>query len=267
MAMYDFNYHLPRSMGEAIETMNNSVDGQFMAGGQTLIPVMKHNLAMPSDVIDLRAIEDLKGITVGGDCITIGSMTPHATVANSTTIKKTILALAELANAIGDPHVRNSGTIGGSVAYNDPAADYPAALVGLGASVNTNKREIPADDFFVDIFETALEEDELITNINFPIVQRAAYEKFANPASLFALVGVMVSRSEAGVRVAVTGAGPCVFRAHQIEQALEVKFNETSLEGIAIDPVDLSTDIHASAEYRAHLIGVLARRAVKKAIA
>ena len=264
--MHDFNYHRPNTLCDAIETMTNSVDGQFMAGGQTLIPVMKHNLAMPSDVIDLEAIKELKGIETNGDCITIGAMTPHAVVANSETIRKTIPALAELASNIGDPHVRNRGTIGGSVAYNDPSADYPAAVLGLGATIQTNKRAISADSFFIDIFETALEEGELITSIDIPVVDYAAYEKFANPASLFALAGVMVGRSDADVRVAVTGAGPCVFRAHQIERALEVNFSSTALDNISIEPVGLNTDIHASAKYRAHLITILARRAVNKAM-
>ena len=246
--------------------MANSVDGQFMAGGQTIIPVMKHHLAMPSDVIDLAAVDELKGVKVSGNHVSIGAITSHATVASSKSVKNAVPALAELANKIGDPHVRNKGTIGGSIAYNDPAADYPAALVGLGATIHTNKRAIPADAFFIDIFETTLEQGELITKIDFPVLGCAAYEKFFNPASLFALVGVMVSRSEAGVRVAVTGAGPCVFRAHQIEQALEVNFSSTSLDNISIEPIGLNTDIHASAKYRAHLITVLASRAVNKAL-
>ena len=264
--MYDFNYHRPNSLQSAIETMANSVDGQFMAGGQTMIPVMKHHLAMPSDVIDLMAIDELKGIKVSNNNVSIGAMTPHAAVASSKPLRKAVTALAELAKTIGDPHVRNRGTIGGSIAYNDPAADYPAALVGLGATIHTNKRKISADAFFIDIFETTLEEGELIIRIDFPVVGCAAYEKFVNPASLFALVGVMVSRCDAGVRVAVTGAGPCVFRAHQIEEALEANFSSTSLESISIEPVGLNTDIHASAKYRAHLITVLASRAVNKAV-
>jgi len=179
-------------------------------------------------------------------------------------IAKAIPALSNLVGTIGDPHVRNRGTIGGSIAHNDPAADYPAALVGLGATVRTNQREVAADDFFVDIFETSLDEDELVTAVDFPVADAAAYEKFANPASRFALVGVMVSRGGAGVRVAVTGAGPCVFRAEEMEQALEFSFSPDALDGLLIDPSGLNTDIHASAEYRAHLISVLAGRALKR---
>ena len=192
------------------------------------------------------------------------STTPHATVASSREIAKAIPALSNLVGTIGDPHVRNRGTIGGSIAQNDPAADYPAALVGLGATVRTNHREVAAEDFFVDIFETSLDENELVTAVDFPVADAAAYEKFANPASRFALVGVMVSRGVAGVRVAVTGAGPCVFRAEEMEQALEFSFSPDALDGLLIDPAGLNTDIHASAEYRAHLISVLAGRALKR---
>ena len=262
--MYDFTYHRPQSVAGALEALSKSDDGQFMAGGQTMIPVMKQHLAMPSDIVDLCAISELNGIKLKGDILTIGATTPHATVASSSVIAKAIPALSSLVGAIGDPHVRNRGTIGGSIAHNDPAADYPAALVGLGATVHTSRREVAADDFFVDIFGTALDEDELVTAVDFPVADAAAYEKFANPASRFALVGVMVSRGGAGVRVAVTGAGPCVFRAEEMEQALEFSFSPDALDGLLIDPAGLNTDIHASAEYRAHLISVLAGRALKR---
>ena len=262
----NFNYHRPNSLDDAIKLMNDSVDGQFLAGGQTMLPLMKHNLATPTDIIDLGSIEKLNGILINDDTITIGAMTSHATVAKSKIVRENLLALAELASTIGDPHIRNRGTIGGSIAYNDPAADYPAALVGLGATVYTNKRKIFADEFFIDIFETALEEGELIIRIDFPFVDCTAYEKFANPASSFALVGVMVSRHNSVVRVAITGAGPNVFRHHKMEQVLEQNFAATNFDSISIEPVDLNTDIHASAEYRAHLIKVLASRAVDKAI-
>ncbi|MBM08186.1 MAG: carbon monoxide dehydrogenase [Magnetovibrio sp.] len=261
----EFNYHRPESLDDAIELINTTVDGLFLAGGQTILPLMKHNLATPTDIIDLASIEELKGISVNDESITIGAMTSHTTVAKSQIVRDNFLSLAELAGAIGDPHIRNKGTIGGSIAYNDPAADYPAALLGLGATVFTNKREISADDFFVDIFETALEEGELIIRIDFPFVDCTAYEKFANPASLFALVGVMVSRNDSIVRVAVTGAGPSVFRINQIEKALEASFTAASLDEVPIKHADLNTDLHASAEYRAHLIKVLAARAVRKA--
>mgnify|MGYP002631794020 CR=1 FL=1 len=262
--MYDFTYHRPASIAQALETRNGADDGQFMAGGQTMIPVLRQRLAMPSDVIDLSAIPDLKGITVSGGVVTIGAMTPHAAVAASVEIKGAIPALADLASLIGDPHVRNRGTIGGSLANSDPAADYPAAVLGLGATLRTDRREIAGDDFFLDIFETALDDGELITAVDFPVPDGAAYEKFPHPASRFALVGVMVSRSGAGVRVAVTGAGPCAFRVPKMEAALSANFNAGALDGIAIDADGLNSDMHASAEYRAHLIGVLAGRAAAK---
>ena len=262
--MYDFTYHRPKSVANALEALSKSDDGQFMAGGQTMIPVMKQHLAMPSDIVDLCAISELNGINLKGDNLTIGATTPHATVADSSVIAKAIPALSDLVGTIGDPQMRNRGTIGGSIAHNDPAADYPAALVGLGATVRTNQREVAADDFFVDIFETALDEGELVTAVDFPVADAAAYEKFANPASRFALAGVMVSRGGAGVRVAVTGAGPCVFRAEEMEQALECSFSPDALDGVLIDPAGLNTDIHASAEYRAHLISVLVGRAFKR---
>ena len=262
--MYDFTYHKPATLEAALETFKGADDGQFMAGGQTMIPVLKQRLAMPSDVIDLGKITGLAGIERAGGMLTIGAMTPHADVAASDTVQSAIPALAALAGRIGDPHVRNRGTIGGSIANNDPAADYPAALLGLGATVKTSKREIPADEFFIDLFETALDDGELITGVSFPVPDAAAYEKFENPASRFALVGVMVSRSGADVRVAVTGAGPCVFRAAEMEQALAADFNPDALDDVAVAADDLNSDIHASAEYRAHLIGVLARRCVAR---
>jgi aerobic carbon-monoxide dehydrogenase medium subunit len=262
--VYDFNYHKPASLDAALETFEGSDDGQFMAGGQTMIPVMKQRLAMPSDVIDLGAIETLNGICVDSGVVSVGAMTPHAAVAVSDAVRGAIPALAELAGRIGDPHVRNRGTIGGSIANSDPAADYPAAVLGLNATVRTNRREIIADDFFINLFETALDEGELITAVDFPVADAAAYEKFENPASRFALAGVMVCRTGATVRVAVTGAGPCAFRATEMEHALAADFRPGALEGISIDPDGLNTDIHASAEYRAHLVGVLAGRAVKR---
>ncbi len=260
--MYDFNFHKPATLDAALETFESSDDGQFMAGGQTMIPVMKQRLAMPSDVIDLGAIDDLNGISAGNGLVSIGAMTPHAAVAASGTVQDAIPALAELAGRIGDPHVRNRGTIGGSIANSDPAADYPAAVLGLKAIVRTNRREVAADDFFTDLFETALDEGELIIAVDFPIADAAAYEKFENPASRFALVGVMVCRTGSDVRVAVTGAGPCAFRVTEMEQALAANFNPEALKGISIGADDLNSDIHASAEYRAHLVGVMAGRAV-----
>jgi len=262
--MYDFTYHKPTSVTAALETQSGADDGQFIAGGQTIIPVMKQRLAMPSDVVDLGAIADLKGIAVSDGIVSIKAMTPHAAVAASSDVKGAIPALAELASLIGDPHVRNRGTIGGSIANNDPAADYPAAVLGLGATVRTDRREIAGDDFFLDIFETALEDGEMITAVDFPVPEAAAYIKFPNPASRFALVGVFVSRGAGGIRVAVTGAGPCVFRITEMEQALAVNFSPDAIVGIDVPADGLNTDIHASAEYRAHLVKVLAGRAVAK---
>jgi len=263
--MYEFEYHRPGTLDEAAKIFANSDDPQFLAGGQTIIPVLKQRLAMPSDVIDLNRLDDLKGIEVSSNSAVIGAMTLHADVAASADITKTIPALAALADRIGDPAVRNRGTIGGSVANNDPAADYPAALLALGATIHTSARSIPADDFITGMFETALEEGELITRIEFPVPEKAAYMKFANQASRYAIAGVMVAKTSEGVRVAVTGAGPCVFRALEMEQALEKDFTANALDGISISPDDLNTDMHASAQYRAHLITVLARRAVTAA--
>ncbi len=263
--MYEFEYHQPKSLEEAAKLFADADDPQYMAGGQTIIPVMKQRLAMPSDIIDIGAIAELKGITVEGDTLTIGAMTRHSEVAGSAEVRKSIPALSSLADHIGDPAVRNRGTLGGSIANNDPAADYPAALVALGATVHTATREIAAEDFFTAMFETALEEGEMIVKVTFPIPQRAAYEKFPNPASRYATAGVFVARTGDAVHVAVTGAAPCVYRAKDFEQALDNDFSPTALEEITISADGLNSDLHASAEYRANLIGVLARRAVAKA--
>jgi len=262
--MHDFNYHRPSGLFSALEAFTRAEDGQYLAGGQTTIPVLKLRLAMPTDLIDLAGIEELQGISVSETTVTVGAMTTHAEVASSASIRDAIPALAEMAEGIGDPHVRNLGTLGGSIANNDPAADYPAAVVGLSATVHTDRRQIPGDDFFTAIFETALEEGELITRVDFPIPEAAAYAKFKNPASRFALVGVMISRGSKGVRVAVTGAGPFVFRVPGMEEALCEGFTPGALKRISVPADDLNTDIHASAEYRAHLIGVMARRALER---
>jgi len=227
---------------------------------------MKMRLSAPADVIDLGGIGELRGIKVEGGSVTIGAMTTHAAVASSNEVAKAIPALALLAGSIGDPMVRNMGTIGGSVANNDPAADYPAALVGLGASVVTSKRKIPADQFFTGIYETALEPGEIITSVSFPVPKRASYMKFKNPASRYAMVGVFVAETGGSVRVAVTGAGPCVFRLPDMEKALGKSFSADALKGIKVSATDLNTDIHATAEYRAHLVSVMAQRAVEQAL-
>jgi len=264
--MYNFKFQRPGGLSDALDAFKQADDGQFLAGGQTMIPVMKQRLAMPSDVIDLGALDELKGIAVPGDIVSIGAMTTHAEVAASEDVRKAIPALADLASGIGDPHVRNRGTLGGSIANNDPAADYPAALVALGATIHTDRRQIDSEAFFTGMFETALEVGELITKVDFPVPEAAAYVKFDNPASRYALVAVMVCRrAEEGVRVSVIGAGPCVFRVGEMEKALGADFSADALKGIAVSSDDLNTDLHASAEYRAHLIGVLAARAVRQA--
>lgn len=263
--MYDFNYEKATSVDEAASKLASADDGKFMAGGMTLIPTLKQRLAMPSDVVDLGGIADLVGITVDGSSVTIGAMTPHAVVNASAEVQKAIPALAKLAGLIGDPMVRNRGTIGGSISNNDPAADYPSAVVGLGATVHTNKREIAGDDFFTGMFDTALEEDEIVTKVVFPIPEKAAYMKFPNPASRYAVVGTFVSQGPQGTRVAVTGAGPCVFRQSDMEAALASNFAPEAVENIKQDDGDLNTDIHASAEYRAHLVTVMAKRAIAEA--
>ena len=261
--MYEFEYRRPGSLAEALDALQAAPEGRFLAGGQTLLPTLKQRLASPSDLIDLAKIAELRGIATDGDAVVIGAMTRHADVAASADVQRIIPALAALAGDIGDRQVRNRGTIGGSVANNDPAADYPAACLALGATITTNTRQIAADDFFTGLFETALGEDELVTSVRFPAPDKAAYMKFKNPASRYAIVGVFVARAADGVRVAVTGAGAGgVFRVPEMESALAANFSVSAIEGIAIPADDLNNDIHASAEYRAHLVGVMARRAV-----
>ncbi|MCW5749929.1 MAG: xanthine dehydrogenase family protein subunit M [Alphaproteobacteria bacterium] len=260
--MYAFNYHRPGSLAEATKLIAANTEAKLLAGGQTLIPTLKQRLAQPGDVIDLGGIAELKGIKVEGGSVVIGAMTRHGEVASSAEVKKAIPALAALAGGIGDPQVRNLGTIGGSIANSDPAADYPAAALGLGATIHTSKRQIPADKFFTGMFETALEEGEIIVKVAFPAPKRAAYQKFENPASRYAIVGVLVAETANGVRVAVTGAAPSVFRWTEAEAALGKSFAAGALDGLKAKADGLNADIHASAEYRAHLIGVMARRAV-----
>ncbi len=263
--MYNFNYHRPRTLAEAAQLLAANEDAKLLAGGQTFIPTLKQRLAQPSDLVDLSGIGELGGIREEDGGLTIGAMTPHAEVAGSELVRRVIPALADLAESIGDPQVRNRGTLGGSISNNDPAADYPAGLVGLGATVRTSKREIAAEDFFTGMFETALEEDEIVTSVHFPRPEKAAYAKFPNPASRYAVVGVFVAKTAGGVRVAVTGAGPCVFRATDLENALSADFAPAAVDGVAIDAEGLNADIHASADYRAHLIKVMAKRAVAAA--
>jgi carbon-monoxide dehydrogenase medium subunit len=266
--MYNFTYHRPTGLRQAGNMLTKLEEAKLLAGGQTLIPVMKQRLASPANIIDLNRIEGLAGVELKGRSLVIGAMTRHVDVANSDVVKTNLPALAELAEMVGDPHVRHRGTLGGSIANNDPNADYPAACLGLGATIITTKRRIPADDFFKGMFETALEPDEIITKVNFPLAKKAGYIKFRNPASRFALVGVFVSKRGSEIRVAVTGAGASgVFRVASFEEALKKRFAPKSLDGLTVPATGLASDIHGSAEYRAHLIGVLAKRAVAKATA
>ncbi len=263
--MYDFTYQKAKSVADAAKAVAAASDGKLMAGGMTLIPTLKQRLARPSDLIDLGGIAELRGIKREGNAVVVGAMTRHVEVATSDAVKGAIPALAQLAGMIGDPAVRNRGTIGGSIANNDPAADYPAAVLGLGATVITNKRRIAGDEFFKGMFETALEPDEIITAVSFPIPEKAAYTKFRNPASRYAIVGVFVAKTAGGVRVAVTGAGPVVFRQRDMEAALGKSFTADAVANIKVRPDGLNSDIHASAEYRAHLVTVMAKRAVAAA--
>jgi aerobic carbon-monoxide dehydrogenase medium subunit len=263
--MYDFEYQRPASIADAVKLIKASDEAKLVAGGMTLIPTLKQRLAKPSSLIDLGALKDLVGIKVAGGTVTIGAMTNHFTVATSADVQKAIPALAHLASHIGDPAVRNRGTIGGSISNNDPAADYPSAIVALGATVKTNERSITADDFFKGMFETALKPGEIVTSVEFPVPEKAAYMKFPNPASRYAMVGVFVAKTKSGVRVAVTGAGPCVFRQKDMEAALGKTWSADAVANIKQSANGLNSDIHASAEYRAHLVTVMAKRAVAAA--
>lgn len=265
--MYAFNYHRATSARQAANLLVKAEDAKLLAGGHTLLPTMKLRLAGPANLIDLSRVPELKGIERKGRYLTIGAMTTHAEVAGSAVVQEHTPGLAALAEQIGDPHVRHKGTIGGSVANNDPSADYPAGLLALNAVIITNKRKIAAEAFFQGLFATALEEGEIITKIAVPSSGRFAYAKFRNPASRYALVGVAVAKKGPSVRVTVTGAGSNgVFRWTEAEQALSARFNPKSLDGMTAQAKGLNSDIHASAEYRAHLIGVMAKRAVQAAM-
>jgi carbon-monoxide dehydrogenase medium subunit len=260
--MQEFNYHRPARVADAVKLIKKAKNGKLMSGGMTLIPTMKQGLASPTDIVDLNGLKN-SGVSVGASKVTVKAGTAHSQVAENEAVQKAIPALASLAGAIGDPHVRNKGTIGGSIANADPAADYPAAVVGLGATVITDARKIPADKFFTGLFSTALKRDEIVTAVEFPVPKRSGYAKFPNPASRYAMVGVFVSQDKAGkVRVAVTGAGPSVFRVPEMEGALEKNFAPDALSGIGVPAKNLNSDMHGSAEYRAHLVSVMARRAV-----
>jgi carbon-monoxide dehydrogenase medium subunit len=264
--MYSFHYTRAHSVGDAIGAAGRSDEAKYLAGGQTLLPTMKQRLAKPSTLIDLSRVPELKGIHVQGNGVGIGAMTTHAEVAAHDGVRAAISALAKLADGIGDAQVRHRGTMGGSLANNDPAADYPAAALALGATVVTNKRQIPADQYFTGLFSTALEPGELITAIGFPKPQKSGYAKFEQRASRYALVGVFVAQTASGVRVAVTGSGASgVFRVPEMEQALAANFSPDAVKGIKVDAANMLSDIHGSAEYRAALVTVMAERAVASA--
>ena len=266
--MNAFGFYEPTSVRKAVAIASDRSDGKYLAGGQSLLAAMKLRLTSPSDLIDLGNMPELKKIEHDGaaNALTIGAMARHADVAGSAEVGARIKALASLAGMIGDRQVRNRGTLGGSIANNDPAADYPAGVLGLGATIVTDRRKIASDDFFKGLFETALEPNELITSVVFPVPKKSAYMKFRNPASRFAVVGVFVAQTASGVRVAVTGAGAAgVFRVKAMEDALAKNWSADAVKSIAVPAGNLASDIHASAEYRAHLIGVMAQRAVAAA--
>ena len=263
--MNSFQYHRPGSLADAARALSSGSDARLLAGGQSLLASMKLGLSEPSDLVDLAKLPELQGIKVEGSVVRIGAMTTHAAVAASAEVKRAIPALAALAEGIGDRAIRARGTLGGSLANNDPAACYPSAVLGLGATIHTDRRTIAADDFFKGLYETALATGEIITAVSFPVPVKAAYVKFKQPASRFAIVGVFVAKTAAGVRVGVTGAGPSAFRATALEQALSANWSADACKGVAMSAQGLGSDLHATAEYRAHLIPVLAARAVVQA--
>ncbi|MGH6873123.1 MAG: FAD binding domain-containing protein [Rhizomicrobium sp.] len=266
MITYPFTYHRAKSVADAEAILARSADAKLLAGGQTLIAAMKMRLAQPSDLVDISGIRELSFVRRDGDALVIGAGTTHADVAGSADVAKAIPALAAVAESIGDPAVRHMGTLGGSLANNDPAADYTAAALALAAAIKTNRRTITVDEFFTGMFATALEDGEIVTEVSFPVPRRAGYAKFPNPASRYAMAGVFVAQAAGRVRVAVTGAAPCVFRVPEMEAALSANFAPDAVAGIAIPADDMNSDIHGSAGYRAHLVTVMARRAVEAAV-
>jgi len=265
--MYETKYHRASSADEATSMMSGADDGKYVSGGQTLIPTMKQRLAAPSDLIDLRHIDDMKGVSVDGNQVTIGAATTHAEVAGSKELQKACPGLASLAGGIGDPQVRHMGTIGGSIANNDPAADYPAAMMALNAQIKTTKRTIDTDDFFTGMFETALDDDEIIVSVSFPAPAKAAYAKFPNPASRYAMAGVFVAKLKNGMaRVGVTGAGRDGVHRHEgMEEALQADWSADAIAGCDVDEGAVLSDLHGDATYRANLVKVMAKRAVEAA--
>ena len=263
--MYDFEYHKPSSVADAVKLLAADPDARAISGGMTLLPALKLRLNKPTSVVDLSGIGELHGVKREGNTIVIGALTKHYEVATSAVVKAAIPALAAMAASIGDTQVRNRGTMGGSVANNDPSADYPAALMALGATIQTDRRKVAADDFFLGMFATALEVGELVTAIHIPVPEKAGYAKMKNPASRYVMAGVFVSKGAGGVRVAVNGAGPCVFRQADMEKALAGNWSANAVAGIAQSADGMNSDIHGSAEYRAHLVGVMAKRAMAAA--
>ena len=259
--MYDFAYHKPSSLAEAVKLLADP-EAKALSGGQTLLPALKHRLNRPSSLVDLTGIAEMKGIRREGDTLVVGALSRHADIQDSDVVRQAIPALARMAGHLGDTQVRNRGTIGGSLANNDPAADYPAAALALGARFVTDRREIGADEFFQGMFTTALEPDELVVALRFPVPEKAGYAKMRNPASRYVLTGVFVAKGPAGVRVVVNGAGPGVFRQAEMEAALAAGWSPEAVAGIRQSPDDLLSDIHGGAEYRAHLVTVMAKRAL-----
>lgn len=264
--MYNFSYSRPKTIAEAVQLLKDDSEAKPLSGGMTLIPTLKQRLAQPSVLVDLSNIPGLAGIRQDGDALVIGAMTRHADVAFSSLVKQMIPALASVAEGIGDAQVRNRGTLGGSISNNDPASDYPGACIGLNATITTTARELTAEDFFTGMFTTALKDGELVVSVRFPKPSRAAYAKFPNPASRYAVAGVFVAETASGIRVAVTGAGPGVFRVPEMEEALSRSFTPDAIADIRLAANDMNADLHASAEYRAHLVTVMAKRAVQAAI-
>lgn len=261
--MYKFNYHRAKSVEDAAKMLADLEEPKLLAGGMSLLPMMKHRLAHPTELVDLCELDELRGISVDRDTVRIRAMTPHAVVAASPEVAKAIPALAKLAGGIGDPHCRNRGTIGGSLAHADPGACYPSAILGLGATIRTNRREIPGDEFFLGMFETVLDDGELITEVAFPIPDSACYIKFPQPASRFALVGIFLGKKSSDVRIGVTGAGPSAFRFNAAESALGGMFAPEAIDDCEVSSKGLNADIFADPDYRAHLIKELTKRAVE----
>jgi len=264
--MYDFSYHKPSSVADAVKILAADPDARAVSGGMTLLPALKLRLNKPTALVDLSGISELRGVKREGNSLVIGALTKHYEIATNATVKAAIPALSAMAATIGDTQVRNRGTMGGSVANNDPSADYPAALLAMGATIQTDKRKIAADDFFQGMFATALDTGEIVTAIHIPIPEKAGYAKMKNPASRYSMAGVFVAKGPSGVRVAVNGAGANgAYRQKDMESALAAKWSPDAVAGIKVDPAGMNGDIHGSAEYRAHLVTVMAKRAIANA--